>query len=662
MFFTNISFRNKIFILLALPFIGFLWLSISSITTNVSMKNELTELAELTELSTIYSDVVHELQKERGATAGFIGSKGAVFGQILIKQRKLTDTKIALRQSSWQKNSEHNQQIVTLHRTINDRLSELSSIRSKVDAQKLSLKEALTYYTQLNAKLLNVSQVISHLSHDAEVTENIIAYYTFLQGKERAGIERAVMSNVFSTNAFSPALLVKFITLTSEQKTYFETFQVLASKENNQFFVSSMNNSAVDEVKKMRVLALSKSETGGFGIESTYWFEQATARIKQLKIVENQLSESVLTLANDHRDKASEAMFLAIVITLIIGIMVLIIGSFIIKDLDNRICDLLTVLCKVGKENNLTVRTKYDDKSELGQISHALNSTLEKFAGAITHISTESISLATEAEETAQTCEYSFKNIEQQQAEVMLVATAIEELSVTVKEVAENTQRAADVAKNTDEEAQQGLEVVKKSYHSIEDLAAEISDLAIKITSLHESSLNITNIVDVIKSVAGQTNLLALNAAIEAARAGEQGRGFAVVADEVRTLAQRTQDSTNEIENFISELQANANSAFGVIENSQIKATEAVKNSKSVEQTLSNITESVSHIFALTEQVAVAVEEQSVVTQEVAQNVVNIEGKSLESVTGSKQIVATAQHQALLAASLQDTANTFIVS
>jgi methyl-accepting chemotaxis protein len=203
------------------------------------------------------------------------------------------------------------------------------------------------------------------------------------------------------------------------------------------------------------------------------------------------------------------------------------------------------------------------------------------------------------------------------------------------------------------------LNVVQKSYHSIEALAAEIADLATRITNLHKSSSNITKVVDVIKSVAEQTNLLALNAAIEAARAGEQGRGFAVVADEVRTLAQRTQQSTSEIEDFIIALQTDANAAFNVIETSQNMANEAVVNSKNVEKTLEGITKSVSNIFSMTEQVAAAVEEQAMVTQDVAKNVVSVEQKSMESTTGATQIATTAREQANLATSLQYISATF---
>ena len=659
--FANISFRNKILLLLALPLIGFLWMSISSITANIAIKNDMTEMSKLTELSTVYSSVVHELQKERGATAGFIGSNGTKFRSVLNKQRLMTDEKINMRSSFWNKSSHDNVKVIDLHNKINTALDKINSIRARVDSQTITIQEALKYYTQINAKLLSVSEIISHYSTHAEISENVIAYYNFLQGKERAGVERAVMSNTFATNKFTPALFIKFITLVSEQNTYFNNFTVFATDTNRQFFETTLKVEAVNEVERMRKIALEKATVGNFGIDANYWFDQSTLRITQLKKVEDQLGEAVKLLSHHEKDIANNAMIKGLAFSLIIGCLVVAIGTFIIKDLNSRIKDLMQVLTAVREKNDLTVTAKYNDTSELGQMSYALNQTLQTFGNAITEISNASIDLAAESEQTAQTCEYSFKNLEGQQSEIALVATAVEELSSTVKEVAMNMQSAADVSKSTDAQAQNGLDTVQKSYQSIEVLANEINNLAERITSLHESSLNITNIVDVIKSVADQTNLLALNAAIEAARAGEQGRGFAVVADEVRTLAKRTQDSTSEIESFIVNLQSDANSAFSVIENSQKKAIEAVTNSKEVEQSLNDITQSISHISSLNEQVAVAVEEQAVVTQEVAKNVVNIESKALESVAGSKQISSTAKHQASLAVSLQEIAKQFIV-
>lgn len=659
--FVNLSFKNKVFILLALPLLSFFWLSISSINENIVQKHEMDDLSHLVELATVYSNLVHELQKERGETAGFIGSQGAKFGDLLQKQRPITNTRIKASTDFWQPKNDYNARIVSLHESIQADLAKLESIRRQVDNLQISLANALSYYSNLNAKLLSISKIITHLSHNADITSSMVAYYNFLQGKERAGIERAVLSNVFLLDNFTPELLIKFITLTSEQNTFFTNFTAIASKQDVEFFNTSLRSKAVDEVLRMRNTALSKSQTGGFNIEPTYWFAQATGRIKQLKSIENNLSDSVISLSNKLSDKANNAMLMTIAATLLIGALAIVICSFIIKNLNSRIKDLMHVLGTAREHNDLTVRAQYHDKSELGQMSQALNQTLGKFSEVVNDISSSSIALASEAEETAQTCEHSFKNIAEQQSELALVATAIEEMSATVKEVAENTQSAAEVAKNTDQKAQSGLITVQESYRSIESLADEITDLTTRIRSLHESSLNITSIVDVIKSIAEQTNLLALNAAIEAARAGEQGRGFAVVADEVRTLAQRTQDSTAEIESVIDKLQTQADSAFNVIENSQKKASAAVESSKEVEQTLDGITNSVSHIFSLTEQVAVAVEQQSVVTQEVAQNVINIEGKSLESVTGSKQISSTAQHQASLVVSLQDVARQFKV-
>jgi methyl-accepting chemotaxis protein len=656
---SNLSFRKKIFTLLALPMLGFLWLSVSAIVDNVNIKNEMSTIAPLTELSVVYSELVHELQKERGMTAGFLGSKGTQFGEKLKNQRQNTDKKSTQKTNFWQDQDFTLNEVVQLNVSIEQALQKITSIRQQVDAQSIPLGAALTYYTQLNKDLLSVATLNAEISSDALVTKETIAYFNFLQGKERAGIERAVLSNTFAQQQFGPKMYAKYITLVSEQNTYFDNFEYFSNTDNKQFFNQQLDHSAVKEVDKIRAIANTKQSN--FGIEAEYWFAQSTGRIGQLKKIENHLSNEILILVETKQSDAFNTMVLNIVVSALLITLALVISFYVINELTDRVKSLTNVLYKVRHENDLTVHSPHEGSSELGQISVSLNKTLGGFSNVIKDISSSSMTLASAAEETAQTCEINSKSLFEQQSGIALIATAIEELSATVKEVAENTQNTATSAKSADEKAKNGLGTVQKSYKSIETLANEIDSLAKQINNLHESSINITSVVDVIKSVAEQTNLLALNAAIEAARAGEQGRGFAVVADEVRTLAQRTQESTAEIENFILSLQSDANSAFSVIEASQKKAAEAVENSKEVEHVLEEITLSVGDIFAMTDQIATAIEEQAVVTQDVARNVVTVEEKSMETTAGADQISTTAKEQARLAVSLQDIASTFKV-
>ncbi|PKH88075.1 methyl-accepting chemotaxis protein [Colwellia sp. Bg11-28] len=658
----DISFNKKIFILLFFPLLGFLGIGLNAIVSSLSTNNEMEQLSKYTKLSSVYSELVHELQKERGMTAGFLGSKGVKFAYKLPSQRQNTSSIAGKRLDYWQNNQFDNKQVQQLNDNINQRLNMLNQIRSNVDSLSIPISDALSFYTKTNELLLSVSTIISSISTDAKITKETVAYYNFLQGKERAGIERAVLTGTFASGKFNPGMYQKFIRFLSEQNTYFYSFNAFASNENKNYFSQKQNAPSIKEVIKLRKIAIDNATSENLNVDASFWFEQATKRIGVLKEIEDELTRSLLLLTKETQGNAFNSLIYYLISSLMILLLVAIFSFYILKELHNQVTDLTCVMSKVSDGNDLTVRAKFTGKSELGLISTALNLTLEKFAGAMSEISTSSTMLAAASEETSQTCEHNSRSLVEQQDEITLIATAIEELSATVKEVAGNTQLAADSAKEADEQAQGGAGVVQESYHSIELLAEEINNLALRITSLHESSNNITSVVDVIKSVAEQTNLLALNAAIEAARAGEQGRGFAVVADEVRTLAQRTQQSTSEIEGFISALQSDANSAYSVIEKSQKMAVSAVENSKNVEQTLGAITHSVSTIFAMTEQVAVAVEEQAMVTQDVAKNVVTIEHKSMESATGSTQITTTAREQAILAVTLQDISTIFKIS
>ena len=655
----NISFKHKILLLLFIPLLAFIGLGIVTITSSLSTYNEMNKLDQLIALSTVNSDLVHELQKERGMTAGFIGSKGKKFNAKLKQQRELTNEKIQKRNNYWRENQFTSKDIITLNSTINDRLNNLETIRAQVDQQSIILPTALGFYTQTNAQLLSISTFISEISTNAIITKEVVAYYNFIQGKERAGIERAVMSNTFANDLFAPSMFKKFITLVSEQTTYFNNFTAFSNTQNKHFYTEQLNNQAVIEVEQLRNIAQEKMSVGQFNVDAEYWFAESTKRIGLLKEIENKISSTLILLTNDVKNTAFVALLVYLIVIILLVIISIGMSFMIIRELNQQVNELTSVMSRIRDENDLTLRVKVKGNNEMALIASAFNATLEKFSGAIEQISSTSTMLSATAEETSKTCDYNAGLLFDQQNEIGLIATAIEELSATVKEVAANTQLATDSAKEADIQSQDGLQVVQTSYLSIQALADEINALADKITNLHQSSKNITQVVDVIKSVAEQTNLLALNAAIEAARAGEQGRGFAVVADEVRTLAQRTQESTSEIENFIVSLQSDANSAFNVIANSQKMAADVVDNAKMVENKLGDISHSVSEIFSITEQVAVATEEQATVTHDIAQNIVNVEQKSIESTSGSTQITATAQEQAHLAVSLQEIATTF---
>ncbi|MGQ7959507.1 methyl-accepting chemotaxis protein [Pseudomonas sp. SP16.1] len=228
------------------------------------------------------------------------------------------------------------------------------------------------------------------------------------------------------------------------------------------------------------------------------------------------------------------------------------------------------------------------------------------------------------SEHTADIAIRTNQGVQKQLAEIELVATAVHEMTATAQDVARNATQAAEAASHADQAAHQGRQVVQETSAAIAALASEIGRAAGVVQSLAKDSENIDAILVAIRGIAEQTNLLALNAAIEAARAGEQGRGFAVVADEVRNLAQKTQQATEEIQSMIQQLQRGTREVVKVMEQSQAKTDDSVARADQAADSLEAITRAVSVINDMNTQIASAAEEQSAVAEDINRNVSNI--------------------------------------
>lgn len=331
--------------------------------------------------------------------------------------------------------------------------------------------------------------------------------------------------------------------------------------------------------------------------------------------------------------RKSDTFGMAMVGLLIAGIGLLVIwlvGHGIARPLKQMV----TMLDDIAQgEGDLTRRLTSDRSDELGSIAKGFNTFLAKLQAMITQVVTSVQSVSDSSEHTADIAIRTNIGVHKQMAEIDQVATAVHEMTATAQDVARNATQAAQAASHADQAAAQGMQIVRDTSNSIGVLAVEIGKAVGVVQTLAKDSENINAILTAIRGIAEQTNLLALNAAIEAARAGEQGRGFAVVADEVRNLAQKTQKATEEIQTMIQQLQQGTRDVVRVMEDSQNRTDESVQHAAKAAQALETITQAVSVINDMNTQIASAAEEQSAVADDINRNVINI-GQVANEVAG----------------------------
>lgn len=394
--------------------------------------------------------------------------------------------------------------------------------------------------------------------------------------------------------------------------------------------------------------------------EATPLFQQIDNKLNTLEELQAQAITQTNTTLLDETTQTTGMVSVLLISGLLTGLlMAWLIGRSITKPI-REVVDALDDIAH--GEGDLTRRLDSHTHDEIGHLAQAFNTFIDKIQALVQHTAKATGEVITAVSETTESTNTITQKVLTQEQETQQVATAIHQMSATITEVANNAANASEASRSATEEAAAGHKTVEDTAHSIKALHAEISAAAGIIGQVEKNSEGIGSVLDVIKGIAEQTNLLALNAAIEAARAGEQGRGFAVVADEVRNLATRTQESAGEIEEMIRNLQTNTHQAVKAIESGCGTAEQNVNQANSARESLEAINSAIDTINAMNRQIALASEQQSEVSEEINRSIVSISQESKDAAALSQNSMATTKHLGDLAAELQQVVQQFKLS
>ncbi|WP_345993828.1 methyl-accepting chemotaxis protein [Sulfurimonas sp. HSL-1716] len=590
------SIRGKLFLLFAIPAIALLAQIALVLVEKAHVVSESDVLKKALTVSVDVSGLVHEMQKERGMSAGYLASKGAKFGDLLPKQRTLTDERLKkLRETI--KNSDLDampKEFVSKLQESVARLDDLKTIRTSVTGQSISKKDAIAYYTITNGDFLDSIGVLSKVSTNQTVVKKLNSYVNFLYSKERAGIERAVGSGIFGSGRVTTQDRTKFNTLIVEQNTFLKSFKILADKDNIEVLKQTLKGDAVNEVERMRSIILNATPDVQLNVDATYWFKMITKKINLLKDVENHLSQNLLSSIDKIKKKQNTTLIYITIANAFVVIFASVIGHVISQYILASLKEINRVSSNLGA-GNLTEKLNIDSKDEIGQTSVEINSFISKVRETLSIAKGKSDENVTIAHELSATAMNVGSSVEKSVSIINDATHQADEIRNSILKAIEDSQKSKEDILNANETLEDAKEDIIGLTSRVQESAEVEIELADRMKNISNDAEQVKSVLEVISDIADQTNLLALNAAIEAARAGEHGRGFAVVADEVRKLAERTQKSLVEI-----------NATINVIVKSIIDLSAQMNNgSKDIEelsQVASEVEKKITHTATIVNQ------------------------------------------------------------
>ncbi|RMO69122.1 Methyl-accepting chemotaxis protein [Pseudomonas syringae pv. aptata] len=641
----NAPLSMKLLLILIFPLVGFLAFAGLFVADKSENLGDMRRAVTATSAAQKVSDVVTTLQRERGASGVFLGSGGKSMQDKLKTFRQETDKAISeMRAQSTDG--------IPGPDKVNRAFEELIALRLKVDSLGINNTESGTRFTDIIKTLIGFSYSMESSIEDPEILRGLSSLNQFVDMKERAGRERVLLGLAFNQNRFDAALLSRFSRNLGEFSGYFEAFQRWSPEAFKTKLNAVLQQPGSLEVARLQRLGFDTPLGDPLNVKPEDWFNLSTARIDMMANVEAELGQNVVGLATDARSSAQSSLYVAVATVVLMLIVVLWLASVIIRNIKVAVVDVNRTLMALSTRD-LTARTRYVGKDEFGEISRNLDNMAQQISDVIRDIGSATAQVATAAEQSSAVALQTNQNVAQQRQGTDQVATAISEMSATVKDVARSTTDAAEMSQRVNNSTLQGKTEIDNTIGLIQGLSVQAEETSRIIDELKGESNSISSVLDVIRGVADQTNLLALNAAIEAARAGEQGRGFAVVADEVRSLAQRTQNSTTEIEALIQALQKGTGAASGLMDASLQRTEGTVVLARQAEQALVEINQSIGTIEQMSQQISAAAEQQSAVTEEINRSVLSVRDIADQSASATEQSAASTVELARLGSDLQ---------